>query len=59
MSLNGTKSNVALESKAGELSEKLQNEIQSMPFIHFDENGRSHIKQKGDINHASMFASMP
>ena len=61
MSLDVTKSNSALESKAGELAEKLQNEIQSMPLVHYDKNGRRvHIrKKKGNINHASMFASIP
>ena len=61
MSLNGTKPNAALESKVGELAEKLQNEIQSMCFVHFNEDGRpDHARWKeGNINQDSIFASMP
>ena len=60
VSLNGTKPNAALESKVGELAEKLQNEIQSMCFVHFDENGTPDVERdKGKICHSSMFASMP
>ena len=49
MSLDGIKPNAAHESVVGELAMKLQKEIQS---VHFG-------RKRGNINHGSMFASMP
>ena len=60
MSLDDTKPNAPLESKVGELAEKLQNEIKSICFVHFNENGILDAgREKGSISHGSMLASMP